>query len=110
MATGRNRDLYHVLHVVIKYNELPLIKKKHKNKRTQKQRPETTHSRRIYAPRRSPTSIGPGDQSEEACLPVTTDRHQNRDDTTNESRIDKAAYTHRPRATRNKQQNAVTAG
>ena len=87
-----------------------LSKKKHKNKRTKKQRPETIHSRRIYAPRRSPTSIGPGDQSEEACLPVTTDRHQNRGDITNESRRDRATYTHRPRATWNKQQNAVTAG
>ena len=42
-----------VILVVIKYNELSLIKKSIKTKRTKKQRPETTHSRRIHAPKRS---------------------------------------------------------
>ena len=69
-----------------------------------------THSRCIHTPKRTPMSIGPGDQSEEACLSVTTDRHQSEGDITKENRRDRIAYTHRPRATRNKQQNAVTAG
>ena len=106
----RDHDLLLVLDVVIKYNKLSLIKKKHKNKRKLKQRPETTHSRRIHAPRRTPTSTGPSDQSEEARLSVTTNRHQSGGDITKENRRDRIAYTHRPRATRNKQQNAVTAG
>ena len=62
----------------------------------------------IYAP--YTTSIGPGDQSEEACSSVTTDRHQIEGDMTEKNRRDGLTSMHRPRTTRNKQQNAVTAG
>ena len=115
-----HKYINHLLSVVIKYNEPSFIKKSIKTKELKTETrndpltthtcTQTIHSRRIHAPKRSPTSIGPGDQSEEAYLPVTTDRHQSRGDTTNESRRRRTAYTHRPRATRNKQQNAVTAG
>ena len=69
-----------------------------------------TQPRRIYTPKRTSMSIGPSDQSEEACPSVTTDRHQIEGDITEKNRRDGLTSTHRPRITRNKQQNAVTAG
>ena len=55
-------------------------------------------------------SIGPGNQSEEACLSVTIDRHQVEGDTTEKNRRDTLTSTHRPKIPQNKQQNAVTVG
>ena len=61
--------------------------------------PITTH----ITPKRTSTSIGPGDQSEEACPSVTIDRHQAESDTTEKNCRDTLTSTHRPKIPRNKQ-------
>ena len=68
--------------------------------------PITTH----ITPKWTSTSIGPGNQSEEACPSVTIDRHQVEGDTTEKNHRDTLTSTHRPKIPRNKLQNAVTAG
>ena len=68
--------------------------------------PITTH----ITPKRTSTSIGPGDQSEEACRSVMIDRHQVEGDTTEKNHRDTLTSTHRPKISQNKQQNTVTAG
>ena len=61
-------------------------------------------------PRQTSTSIGPGNQSEEACPLVMIDRHQAEGNMTEKNRRDGLTSTHRPKIPWNKQYNAVTAG
>ena len=61
-------------------------------------------------PKRTSMSIGPSDQSEEACPLVTIDRHQAEGDTMEKNCRDTLTSMHRPKIPQNKQQNAVTMG
>ena len=72
------------------------INKKTKNIRDD---PITTHT----SPRQTHTSIGPGDQSEEARPLVMIDGHQAEGDTRKKSHRGILTFTQRPRTPQNKQ-------
>ena len=59
----------------------------------------TTH----ITPKRTSMSIGPGNQSEEACPSVMTDRHQAEGDMTEKNHRDTLTCMHRPKILWNKQ-------